>query len=193
MHVFAYLRVSTADQTTENQRQEIVAAGFTPTMVYAETVSGKAAAVQRPEFGRMLDTIGRTAAGKLLVVTKLDRLGRDAGDVLATMKVLRKLGCGVKVLQLGDLDLTSAAGKLMLTMLSAVAEMERDLLVERTQAGLRRAKAEGKKLGRPARLDDKGREQARERVANGETVSGVARELGVSRATVIRAVGTGER
>jgi putative DNA-invertase from lambdoid prophage Rac len=86
-----------------------------------------------------------------VVVSKLDRLGRDAPDVLAAIKTLAYLGVEVVVLQLGKLDLTSPAGKLMLAMLAAVAEMERDLIVERTQAGLARAKAEGKTLGRPAK------------------------------------------
>lgn len=80
-----------------------------------------------------------------LVVSKLDRLGRDAPDVLATIKSLAALHVEVTVLQLGKLDLTSPAGKLMLAMLAAVAEMERDLIVERTQAGLARAKAEGRR------------------------------------------------
>lgn len=188
MQTFAYLRVSTTEQTTENQRRELENAGFVPTLVYSETVSGKAAAAQRAEFARMLETIARTEGAKRLVVTKLDRLGRDAGDVLATMKHLRNLGCEVQVLQLGKLDLTSPAGKLMLTMLSAVAEMERDLLIERTQAGLARAKAEGKKLGRPAKLDREMAEGARQRVGAGETIAATARVLGVSRQTVMRAL-----
>ena len=189
MQTFAYLRVSTTEQTTENQRRELENAGFVPTLVYSETVSGKAAAAQRAEFARMLETIARTEGAKRLVVTKLDRLGRDAGDVLATMKHLRNLGCEVQVLQLGKLDLTSPAGKLMSTlMLSAVAEMERDLLIERTQAGLARAKAEGKKLGRPAKLDREMAEGARQRVGAGETIAATARILGVSRQTVMRAL-----
>ena len=86
--------------------------------------------------------------GETLVGTKLDRLGRDAQDIGTTIKALAARRIEVIVLQLGKLDLTSAAGKLMLNMLAAVAEMERDLLVERTQSGLARAKAEGKTLGR---------------------------------------------
>lgn len=83
------------------------------------------------------------------MATKLDRLGRDARDIGATIKALAARCIEVIVLQLGKLDLTSAAGKLMLNMLATVAEMERDLLVERIQSGLARAKAEGKTLGRP--------------------------------------------
>ena len=68
-------------------------------------------------------------------MTKLDRLGRDAIDILTTVRRLSDLGCAVRVLQLGELDLTSSAGKMVLSALSAVAEMERDILVERTKAG----------------------------------------------------------
>lgn len=105
----------------------------------------------RPQFGKMLNQI---RDGETLVVTKLDRLGRDAQDVGVTIKMLAARGIEVVVLQLGKLDLTSAAGKLMLTMLAAVAEMERDLLVERTQSRLERAKAQGKVLGRPSKTTD---------------------------------------
>lgn len=129
----------------------------------------------------MLDTLTRSQGDKTLVVTKLNRLGRDASDVLATMKALRLLGCKVQVLQLGQLGLTSPAGKLMLTMLSAVAEMERDLLVERTQAGLARAKADGTKLGRPARLSREGTSNAARTLRDGMSVSAASRALGVSR------------
>ncbi len=90
--------------------------------------------------------------GETLVVAKLDRLGRDAIDVLQTVRAMAERNIKVIVHQLGTTDLSSAAGKLLLSMLSAVAEMERDLLIERTHAGLLRAKAEGKKLGRPSKI-----------------------------------------
>lgn len=183
---FAYLRVSTAEQTVENQRQEIVAAGFTPRMVFADTISGKAAAAQRPEFAKLLDMIARTEGPKELVVAKLDRLGRNAMDVRAMIDRLAAMGCGVVVLQLGKLDLTSAAGKMTLTVLAAVAEMERDLLVERTQAGLQRAKAEGKTLGRPQALAGEKAERARKMLVEGLSVAHVARTLGVARGTVAK-------
>ena len=88
----------------------------------------------------------------MLVVTKLDRLGRNAMDVRATVEALAKTGVRVHCLALGGVDLTSAAGKMTMGVLNAVAEFERDLLIERTQAGLSRAKAEGKTLGRPLAL-----------------------------------------
>jgi len=149
---------------------------------FAATVSGEAHAAQRKEFGKML---GKFRAKDTLVVSKLDRLERDAPDVLATIKSLDALHVEVVVLQLGKLDLTSPAGKLMLAMLAAVAEMERDLIVERTQAGLTRAKAEGKVLGRPAKTTPEQRAAMVEGYAAKVSVSALARRYGVSRATVL--------
>jgi DNA invertase Pin-like site-specific DNA recombinase len=169
MAIFGYGRVSTKDQTAENQRLEIEAADYRVEFWCGEEgVSGKVPAMQRPAFSKML---GQIRDGETLVVTKLDRLGRDAQDVGATIKMLAKRHIQVIVLQLGKLDLTSAAGKLMLTMLAAVAEMERDLLVERTQSGLARAKVEGKTLGRPT-----------------STTSALAKAYNISRASVMRVV-----
>jgi DNA invertase Pin-like site-specific DNA recombinase len=183
MATFAYGRVSTTEQTTKNQRREIEAAGYQVDYWFAdEGVSGKVSAMQRPRFARML---GQIRDGETLVVTKLDRLGRDAQDVGATIKMLAARRIEVIVLQLGKLDLTSAAGKLMLTMLAAVAEMERDLLVERTQAGLARAKAEGKTLGRPSKTTDEQRRQIAADYAAGVSVSELARRFAVSRANIL--------
>lgn len=188
MAIFGYGRVSTKEQTTENQRREIEAAGYTVDYWHAdEGVSGKVSAAQRPQFAKML---GQIRDGETLVVTKLDRLGRDAQDVGATIKALAARRIEVIVLQLGKLDLTSAAGKLMLTMLAAVAEMERDLLVERTQSGLARAKAEGKTLGRPTSATDEQRAAMVNRYqgGEGESISALARDFGISRASVMRIV-----
>lgn len=185
MATFAYARCSTPEQTTENQRHEIEAAGFNVDFWYAETVSGKTSASQRPQFQAMLNQIRN---GETLVVSKLDRIGRDASDVMATIKMLAERRIQVIVLQLGNLDLTSPAGKMMLAMLSAVSEMERDLLVERTQAGLARAKAEGKTLGRIPKTTPEQREAIRAAHAQGETVSALARQYNVSRGTVLNIV-----
>jgi DNA invertase Pin-like site-specific DNA recombinase len=183
MATFGYGRVSTKEQTTENQRREIEAAGYKVEYWYADDgVSGKVSALQRPQFAKML---GQIRDGETLVVTKLDRLGRDAQDVGATIKMLAGRRIEVIVLQLGKLDLTSAAGKLMLTMLAAVAEMERDLLVERTQAGLARAKAEGKALGRPSKTTKEQRRQIAADYAAGVSVSELARRFAVSRASIL--------
>lgn len=186
MHNFIYARVSTSGQTTDNQLLEIEQAGYQADTVYADTISGSVPALERPEFSKMMDTIQRTKKAKRLVVTKLDRLGRDAVDVLGTVRALEAAGCAVRLLQLGDLELTSPAGKIVLTTLAAVAEMERDILIERTNAGLARARKEGKVLGRPKVTDDSKAEAIRRQLAEGVSVSQVARDHGVSRQTVMR-------
>lgn len=183
--VFAYCRVSTSGQTTDNQIQEIAAAGFKvlPTRAIAETISGSVAASERPGFKKLMDKL---EGGDVLVVTKLDRLGRNAMDVRQTVEVLASMGVRVHCLALGGVDLTSPAGKMTMSVIAAVAEFERDLLIERTQAGLARAKAEGKALGRPRALTDARAMEALQRLASGEAVAAVARALKTSRATVMR-------
>lgn len=182
---FAYCRVSTADQTTDNQVHEIEAAGFKVDgkRVVAETVSGSVAASERKGFARLLD---RMEDGDVLVVTKLDRLGRNAMDVRATVEGLAASGVRVHCLALGGVDLTSAAGKMTMGVLNAVAEFERDLLIERTQAGLTRAKAEGKVLGRPAALSPEDQGVIRQRRSEGVSLGVLAKEYGVSRAAIQR-------
>ena len=186
MAIFGYGRVSTKDQQTDNQRLELERAGYQVDYWFAdEGVSGKVPAVQRPQFAKMLSQIRDR---ETLVVAKLDRLGRDAQDVGATIKMLAARHIEVIVLQLGKLDLASAAGKLMLTMLAAVAEMERDLLVERTQAGLARAKAEGKTLGRPTSTTAAERATMVTRHKAGDSISVLSRDYAISRASVMRIV-----
>lgn len=183
MATFGYGRVSTEQQRTENQRIEIEQAGHRVDYWFEDRgVSGKVPAAQRPQFAAMLDKI---RDGETLVVAKLDRLGRDALDVQATVRSLAARNIRVVVLALGGQDLSAPAGKLMLAMLSAVAEMERDLLVERTQAGLARAKAEGRRLGRPRKTTPQQHDEIRAALAAGETVSATARQYAVSRATII--------
>ena len=182
MAIFAYGRVSTAEQTTNNQRIEIENAGHAVDYWFADTISGKTSATQRPQFKALLAQI---RDGETLIVSKLDRLGRDAQDVGATVKMLAARKISVVVLQLGKLDLASAAGKMMLTMLAAVAEMERDLLVERTQSGLARAKSEGKTLGRPSKTTNEQRTEIVAKYAQGESVSSLARQFTVSRASIL--------
>lgn len=183
MAIFAYGRVSTKDQTTDNQRLEIERAGFNVDFWFGdESVSGKIHASQRPQFNALL---GKIRDGETLVVSKLDRLGRDAQDVGSTIKALAARGIEVIVLQLGKMDLGSPAGKLMLAMLAAVAEMERDLLVERTQSGLARAKAEGKTLGRPTKTTPEQRAEIVAKYNEGISISELARQYRISRASVL--------
>ena len=183
--VFAYARVSTIEQTTENQLREIRAAGFNiePRRTVTENVSGSVAANQREGFAKLVD---RMEAGDVLVVTKLDRLGRNAMDVRATVEQLASNGVRVHCLALGGVDLTSAAGKMTMQVLNAVAEFERDLLIERTNAGIERAKAEGKQMGRPHSLNEARRAEIQQRLSQGESVSALARDFDTTRQTIMR-------
>ena len=183
--VFAYCRVSTIEQTTDNQVREIASAGFnvSASRTITETVSGSVASAERPGFALLLNKLEE---GDVLVVTKLDRLWRNAMDVRATVEALTGMGVRVNCLALGNIDLTSPAGKMTMQVINAIAEFERDLLIERTQAGLSRAKAEGKTLGRRPTFSDKQSTELRGRLDAGESVAALARELDTSRQTIMR-------
>jgi putative DNA-invertase from lambdoid prophage Rac len=183
--LFAYARVSTTEQTTDNQLREITAAGFSidRKRTVTESISGSVAAGQRPGFTKLLD---RMEEGDVLVVTKLDRLGRNAMDVRSTVEKLAALGIGVHCLHLGGADLTSPAGRMTMQVLCAVAEFERDLLIERTQSGIERAKSEGKHMGRKHSLSIEQRADVRRRLAAGESVRSIASEVNTTRQTVMR-------
>ena len=189
---FAYVRVSTTGLTTENQIQEIEAAGFhvEPRRIVTETISGSVAIAPRRGFSRLMDKL---EAGDVLIVTKLDRLGRDAIDVSTTVRKLEELGVRVHCLALGGVDLASSAGKMTMSVINAVAQFERDLLIERTQSGLKRAKSEGKTLGRPARLNEKQKLDVLSDLAGGMSVSALARKFDTSRQTIMRVRIEGDR
>lgn len=183
--VFSYCRVSTLEQTTENQRREIEAAGFTvrPQRLIEEQISGSVAASERPGFARLLD---RMENGDVLIVTKLDRLGRNAMDIRKTVEQLSELGIRVHCLALGGVDLTSPAGKMTMQVISAVAEFERDLLLERTNSGITRARDAGVRFGRPPVLNEEQKRTVIERIKEGISISSIAREFNTTRQTIIR-------
>lgn len=183
--VFAYCRVSTLEQNTENQRHEIEAAGFSirPQRLIEEYISGSVAAAERPGFMRLLD---RMENGDVLIVTKLDRLGRNAMDIRKTVELLSASEIRVHCLALGGVDLTSPAGKMTMQVISAVAEFERDLLLERTHAGIARAKASGKRFGRPPALDDEQKKAVFLCLSEGKSISAIAREFDTTRQTILR-------
>ncbi|MDD2738432.1 MAG: recombinase family protein [Methylomonas lenta] len=183
--VFAYCRVSTTDQTTQNQNLEIQSAGFAIQRhrLVEESISGSVAAKERPGFNKLIE---RMESGDVLVVTKLDRLGRNAMDVRATVEHLSDSGVRVHCLALGGVDLTSSAGKMTMQVIAAVAEFERDLLIERTQAGISRAKAAGKQFGRPPALNVEARADVVKRLAAGISISELAREFKTTRQTIMR-------
>ncbi|EGL4350217.1 recombinase family protein [Salmonella enterica] len=183
--IFAYCRVSTLEQTTENQRREIESAGFNvrPQRIIEEQISGSVAASERPGFNRLLD---RLESGDVLIVTKLDRLGRNAMDIRKTVEQLTESGIRVHCLALGGVDLTSPAGKMTMQVISAVAEFERDLLLERTYSGIARARDAGKRFGRPPILNEEQTQKVLERIKSGASISAIAREFRTTRQTILR-------
>ena len=146
-------------------------------------MSGSEAIARRPGFSRLLDRLER---GDVLVVTRLDRLGRAAIDVSATSARLADMGVRVHCLALGGVDLASSAGRMTMGVINAVAQFERDLLVERTQSGLARARSQGKRLGRPPSLDPAKRTDVLAGLGRGESLSALARRHGTSGQTVMR-------
>ncbi|EKN3363406.1 recombinase family protein [Yersinia ruckeri] len=183
--VFAYCRVSTLEQTTENQRREIETAGFAvkSQRLIEEHISGSVAASERPGFSKLLD---RMENGDVLIVTKLDRLGRNAMDIRKTVEQLAASDIRVHCLALGGVDLTSPAGKMTMQVISAVAEFERDLLLERTHSGIARAKAAGKRFGRPSALNEEQQVTVIVRINAGISISAIAREFNTTRQTILR-------
>lgn len=182
MTTFGYTRVSTIEQTTDNQKLELQQSGYNIDYYYEEVVSGKTCAKERKEFSKLLQQI---RDGETLVVSKLDRLGRDCVDVLKTVQLLSERNIKIIVLQLGNVDITSSAGKLLMTFLSAVSEMELSLLKERTIAGLRRTVANGTKLGRKSKTSDAQKEEIKKSLKQGQSVRSLAKEFAVSRQTIM--------
>lgn len=179
-----YCRVSTSEQTVNNQIKEITDAGYEveDEFIFTDEVSGATPFQQRAGFQRLLAQCRRRDT---LIVNKLDRLGRDQLDVQQAIKALQAKGVGIIVLQLGKTDLASSAGRLIVSVLAAVAQMERDLIRERTLAGLARARQEGRKGGRPKVAgSDRGR-LILDLLGAGESVRKVAKKVGCSPTTVM--------
>jgi len=184
MRIFSYCRVSTTEQTTENQVIAIRQKGYevNDARTISETIFGSVEAMKREKFKMLINH--QMERGDMLVVLKLDRLGRDNIDVQNTINLLADKGIKVVCLDLPVADLSSAEGKLMLQLFSAFAEFERNRIRERTKEGLERAKVQGKKLGRPEAVATTDSVQAKK--ALGLSQSKVAEVLGLGIATVKR-------
>ncbi|MFV1873962.1 MAG: recombinase family protein [Oleiphilus sp.] len=182
--LFGYARVSTSDQDFENQRLAINNAGYDidQNRFISEIVSGSTQAMQRKQFKLLVEH--KLEEGDTLVVLKLDRLGRDNIDVQQTIEMLINKKIKVICLDLPVRDLSSSEGKLMLQLFSSFAEFERSRIRERTQEGLAKAKAQGKKLGRP--IASKTTKLVLDKKNQGLSQSEVANALGVSLPTVKR-------
>lgn len=188
MATYAYLRVSTLtfDQTTENQKKVILDLGFAVDEFFSENgVSGSVAALERPEFVKMMASC---TAGDTVICTMVDRLGRNASDILHTVDEFKRLGIRLRVTQFDGIDVTSSTGKMIITVMAALAEMEKNLLVERTKAGLARTKEQGTKLGAPLKITPKQLNNMYMARAAGSTFSEIAAEHSLPRNTVQRNV-----
>lgn len=177
MTVFGYARVSTKQQSLQSQRIALSQAGAS--VIVEEKVSGVAAA--RPLFEELMQTLDE---GDTLVVTRLDRLGRSMQHLVATVESLAGRGVVVRSLH-ESIDTGSANGKLLLSMFAALAQFERDLIAERTKAGLAAAKSAGKQLGRPRALSIEQQTAARDLRSQGYSYAAIARTLEVAKSTVL--------
>lgn len=179
-----YVRVSTSDdrQNTDLQRDALAAAGVDPRNVYEDRASG--AKDMRPGLAACLEYL---KPGDVLVVWKLDRLGRSLPHLIEIVGGLREQGIGFRSLT-ESLDSTTAMGEFLFHVFGALAQYERALIQERVKAGLDAARARGRRGGRPRRLNQERIDAARALLANQDgrmTISGVARSLGVPRATLV--------
>ena len=177
--LIGYARVSTVDQNLDLQRNALTEAGCD--RIFTEQMSG--AVADRPE---LMAAIGYARGGDTLVVWKLDRLARSVKQLIDTVEALRVRGIGFRSLT-EALDTTTAQGRLVFHMFGALAEFERSLIRERTQAGLSAAKKAGRTGGRPPKLSYDDIQAAKAMLTNPDIgVASVAHRLGVSLATLYR-------
>ena len=177
MAIIGYARASTEDQKLEAQIEQLKEAKCT--RIYQEKISG--VKVDRPELVAMLDYVRE---GDTVVVTKLDRIARSTKHLLEITDSLKKKKVVFKVLNI-NFDTSTPTGKLMQTMLAAVAEFEREMMLERQAEGIRIAKAKGKFKGRKPTARAKG-DEVMKFLADGLTKEAVAEKVGISVASVYR-------
>ncbi|WP_298111479.1 recombinase family protein [Bradyrhizobium sp.] len=179
MAVVGYARVSTQDQNLAGQLEALKAAGAET--IYREKISGVRA--DRPQLAKLMASL---KAGDVVMVTKLDRLGRSTRELLELIERIGQAGAAFR--SLGDplFDTTSSQGRLVATLLAAIAAFERDLIIERTSDGRKRAMAAGKKFGRKPKLSDYQREEAIKRRAEGETLASIAKSYAVDISMISR-------
>lgn len=181
MACIAYVRVSTEDQSTCTQKASIEDRHKVERWFEDEATSGAIKAKDRLGFKELMQYVRE---GDTVVVYAIDRLGRNTVDVLETVDALKAEGVAVVSVREG-FDMSTPMGKAMLTMLSAMAELERSNIKERQMRGIKRAKAEGKALGRVKQIDDTAIAQWRQ--DNSASISQTAKHFSVSVASVKRA------
>jgi DNA invertase Pin-like site-specific DNA recombinase len=183
--LIGYARVSTYDQTLTLQQDALTKAGCSK--IFTDTASGAKA-----ERKGLAEALSYIRAGDTLVVWRLDRLGRSLRDLIATMTMLEERGIGFKSLT-ENIDTTTSGGKLIFHIFGALAEFERNLIRERTQAGLMAARTRGRKGGRPRALSAKQRTIALDLYEKRHPIAEICRTLKISRATLYRVIKTRER
>ena len=185
MRLLGYTRISTASQDAQLQIDALSSAGVEARDVFSDVTSGSKTAAQRPGMRRLLNY---ATAGDTVVVWRIDRLGRSLIDVLNTVNLLRESGIAVRSVQDG-IDPATTNGRLLLNMLATLAEYERELIIERVNAGIAAAKASGTQFGRPRVEPDMVADKlkiATDARAKGRTATQAAALVGWSRATLYR-------
>jgi DNA invertase Pin-like site-specific DNA recombinase len=177
-----YARVSTGHQSLDQQVDSLTTAGVDPSRLYSDKLSGTSTREHRPGFAALLDY---AREGDAIVVVGIDRLGRNAAEVMTTIRELGERGIVLRSLREG-IDTSNATGRMVAGVLASLAELELELGRERRAAAREARRARGQHIGRPKALDEKKAELARRMHASGEPASTIATALGVSRATVYR-------
>lgn len=183
---YGYCRVSTSKkdasgqfvQTTDLQRDALMDAGISASHIYEDRISGKAK--DRPGLSALLDVV---QSGDEVIVWKLDRLGRSVRNLLEVAETLKERGVSIRSLTDG-IDTKGPLGGFLLTILGAVAELERETISERVTAGMATAKRSGVMLGRRSKLSPSAREDVLESARNGVSVMELARRYRVDRSTI---------
>src|SRR4051812_17668647 len=177
-----YVRVSTGHQSLDQQLDALTAAGVDPKRVYSDKLSGASTREQRPGLASLLDY---ARPGDAIVVVGIDRLGRNAAEVMTTIRELRDRDIVLRSLREG-IDSSNATGRMIAGVLASLAELELELGRERRMAAREARRARGQSIGRPKALDESKSALAQRMHASGESAGTIAETLGVSRATVYR-------
>ena len=177
-----YARVSTEHQSLDQQLDALTAVGMDPERVYTDKLSGASTRQQRPGLAALLEY---AREGDAIVVVGIDRLGRNAAEVMATIRELGERGIVLRSLREG-IDTATAAGRMVAGVLASLAELELELGRERRSAAREARRARGQAIGRPKALDASKAALAQRMHASGESAGTIAATLGVSRATVYR-------
>jgi DNA invertase Pin-like site-specific DNA recombinase len=179
-----YARVSTAQQSLDQQLDALAAVGVDTARMYSDKLSGTSTREQRPGLAALLDY---AREGDAIVVVGIDRLGRNAAEVMATIRALGERRIVLRSLREG-IDTSNATGRMVAGVLASLAELELELGRERRSAAREARRARGQSIGRPKALDHSRMALAQRMHASGESASIIATALGVSRATVYRAL-----